>query len=1024
MIATCAACGQPVVSSAAFCVGCGQPVPRACAQCGGPLSARARFCGSCGADVAPSAVAPADVQALTATAPAVSRAPSGAVLPSRGTRGDLMRSARRQPVLVAAGTLAVVAAFVATIMLGNALTGGTPASSGPAGSAEPSYPAIVAPPLVALKPLASTAVADGAKVTDAKGVTVEVAKGAVVDASAVHLATSDLPTSFDASLLSEEGWKRTSPAYSIELDKDSDVIGNVPLSFPASSADDRVAVLVDSRYLLVLGVEPVNGRLTVQASAESATSPAFEGEGNHYFVVTRAGTAMAPGAIAMANIVLAPAPPEAGGGEGAAPAPAATPTCTASRFPTSTTCWNAAHSISFTAATTLDAAWQARVGVFFGRVEATMKKYGLGAGNLGFAHANPTPDDTIRIVIDATPDMDPRYDPGLVPGCSTIYVGFRTVFNIEDAGDGQLMAHELFHWVQHHTYPMRLDGNNPAKDWHTETQAETASFLVDPAYQPARLLKVASQLQVNGTSGVLGWQKAAGEWDHGTVHVEPDPSRYVQGQVVSLGICDGPTCIESQKDFIAEVNGGFRSYSIASYHWGLENTARYLLGTAPKGVTVDLMAPILRTGRGIGDYVHVNQKPGRYLDYAVISNPTNLTKTPASGQVAIHAAIAANGLYPLRVSNGSDLPLDDNCLPGSNQFTGNELKPNAPYVIHLEAGVELYWRIGNGPLQHSDGSKPVDIGPVTSEPSVAFQAADLSWTTKPGIPSVRIVAVNSTKDAVTLSGSVAPQAPKTVASPSKVDKADPKTPVQLRVDMTQVALNFAGATAEWDFGDGSPAEQAKITPDAKMQASISTTHTFKTTSSGVRVTFRDNAGKALAWDPVKIAVGAATGGHWVLAKTDHSGLPGPSSYATGTMTMTINSGNGSIAASFTNADQRTEGSATWGPPPKTAAPGDVWKTTLTASGTCSGVSAGLPLAAVNIKASWWAGAEQPREDEWDVSASCGESPGSTDLSWAFPDHIDGTCGVSNACTVDIVERGNAGFSETVDSWTYHYGWQP
>ena len=34
-----------------------------------------------------------------------------------------------------------------------------------------------------------------------------------------------------------------------------------------------------------------------------------------------------------------------------------------------------------------------------------------------------------------------------------------------------------------------------------------------------------------------------------------------------------------------------------------------------------------------------------------------------------------------------------------------------------------------------------------------------------------------------------------VATPSSVDKADPNTAVQLRVDMTQVALNFAGATA-------------------------------------------------------------------------------------------------------------------------------------------------------------------------------------------------------------------------------------
>ena len=1023
MLATCTACGQPVASSAAFCVGCGQPVQRACAQCGGPLSAGAQFCGTCGADVAApavaSAVAPAAAPIPPIPAPAVPPAPSG-VPQSGGVRADLMRTARRRPLLVAAGTLAVVAVFVATIMLGNALTKGTPASTGPAGSAEPSYPAIVTPPLVELKPLASTSVADGAKVTDANGVTVAIAKGAVVGAAAVHLAASDLPASFDSSVLSEDGWKRMSPAYSLELDKDSDVIGNVPLSFPSTSPDDRVAVLIDSRYLLVLGVEPVNGRLTVQASTESATNPAFEGEGNHYFVVTKAGTAAAPDAIAMANIAPAPAP-------------AVTPTCTPGSHPTSTTCWNPAHSISFTAATTLDADWEARVGVFFGRIEAIMKKYGLGAGNLGFKNAHPTTADPIHIVIDSTPDMDPRYDPGVLPGCSTIYVGFRTVYNIDDAGEQQLMAHELFHWVQHHAYPMRLDGNNPAKYWHDETQAETASFLVDPAYQPARLLKVASQLQVEGTSGVLGWQKPAGDWEHGTVHVEPDPSRYVQGQVVSLGICDGPTCIESRKDLIGEVDGGYRNYSIVSYHWGLENTARYLLGTAPKGVTVDLTAPILQTGRGIGDYIHINQKPGVHLDYAVIDTPTNLTKTPASGEVAIHAAIAANGLYPIRVSNGSDVPLDSNCLPGSNQFTGNELKPNAPYLIHLEAGVELYWRIGDGPVQHSDGSKATDIGPVTSEPSVAFQAADLSWTTKPGIASVRIVAVNSTKDAATLIGNVAPQAPKTVASPSKVDKPDPNTPVQLRVDMTQVALNFAGATAEWDFGDGSPTEPAKITPDAKMQASITTTHTFKTTSSGVRVTFRDSAGKALAWDPVNIAVGAAGGGHWVLASTVPSVPPVTKTNTDGSTKYTLASANGRITASYDsvyeNKPVHRQGSASWGLPPASAAPGEKWTATLSASysdssiKSCTGSDADVG-ADVSVKATWWADYETPKEDDFDITATCRNGSGSKQLSWVFPAHVDGTCGIDSACDVDISVAAQAGLEDSDDVWTYHYQWQP
>jgi len=536
-------------------------------------------------------------------------------------------------VLIAGVALAAAVVLVAASVVAGILPFGT---GGPSGVVpEPSYPTVVKPPLVELTPLSSTPVAaDGSTIADSHGVTVSVAKDSVVGSSGINLAASDLPASIDNAMLSEGGWTRTSPAYSLKLDKDSDVIGNVRLSFPSSSPNDRVAVLMDRRYLVVLGVEPVAGRLTVQATTESAASPAFEGEGDYYFLESKAGAASAPDGLAVAQVASV----GQGGSGSIVGAPAgASATCTYSSFIPTTTCWNAARSISFTAAGKLDSDWEARALNFLDRTGTVVAKY----KSLGFVHANPTPDDPIRIVIDPDSGMDPRYSPNLFTA-PKIYVGYHTVFFIDEPGDGQLMAHELFHWVQHHTYPMRVDGNIAAKYWRSETQAEAASFMVDPAYQAARLLKVASQVQVEGTSGVLGWQKAGGEWDHDAIgRPNADPSRYVQGQVVALGLCDGPTCIESRKGFVDDVNRGGSNYSAISYPLGLENTARYLLGTAPNGVQVDLTAPILRTGRGIGDYVHMSQKPGRYSDYAVTNTPTNLTKNPASGMVAILAGIRA-----------------------------------------------------------------------------------------------------------------------------------------------------------------------------------------------------------------------------------------------------------------------------------------------------------------------------------------------------------------------------------------------
>jgi hypothetical protein len=764
-----------------------------------------------------------------------------------------MRSARRRPVLIVGAVAVAVAVLVATTVFGGRLSFVSgPGASG--GTREPSYPALVEPPLVDLTQLGSTPVApDGSTVTDAHGVTVALGEGSLINASAVQLVASDMPASFDSSLSGEGGWKRASSVYSLELDNDSDVIGTVPLSFPASSPDDRVAVLLDRRYLAVLSVEPADGRLTVQAMTESSTSPAFEGEGDHYFVVTKASASSAPNALALAQVAAAvgQGQQETGSGVDTAPAPVGAATCSYSGFPGATTCTNAAHSVIFTAGSKVGADVHALVGLFLDRVDTIMAKY----TELGFVHALPSPADPLYI------DLEPwatnaRYSPNLIAS-RKVYLPWSSVFGIWKAAEQQTLAHELFHWVQHHTYPMRADGLTPDGYWNHEVRAEAASFLVDPSYESARLLVNGATLE-GDTNGVLGWQKAPFDWDMTTkLLVVPatleDYGRYVDGHVLALGMCDGVGCIETQKAFAEEVNDGAFTFSKDTYLASLENTARYLLGTAPNGVNVDLAAWILKTGRGVGDYIHISQAPETLKDYAAISSHDSLGKIATSGEVTIHAPIASGAVYPLRVSNGSDVPLDDKSLLGTG-FSGLEARPNAPYALHLDAGVEFYWRVGDGSLQHSDGSKPLDIGPITSEASVAARGADGGWITEPGIPSVRIVAINPTQDAVTLSGNVYPLGPHAVASPASLTKLNPTSSVQLRVDLTQVALVFSSATADWDFGDGSPLEQTTITPDAKRQASVSTTHVFKATSTGVRVTFRDKAGKPLAWDPVIIPV--------------------------------------------------------------------------------------------------------------------------------------------------------------------------
>lgn len=113
---TCAACGQPMTSMAAFCGNCGQPVRRACSQCGGSIGAQAQYCGTCGSAVVdlaavaagapvqptpPPPTGPAPAQPVTPPTPA----PFGAPMP------PVAAGPRRRP----SANLSVVLALVAVV---------------------------------------------------------------------------------------------------------------------------------------------------------------------------------------------------------------------------------------------------------------------------------------------------------------------------------------------------------------------------------------------------------------------------------------------------------------------------------------------------------------------------------------------------------------------------------------------------------------------------------------------------------------------------------------------------------------------------------------------------------------------------------------------------------------------------------------------------------------------------------------------------------------------------------------------
>jgi hypothetical protein len=768
----------------------------------------------------------------------------------------------RLPIILGVGALVLCCCGVAAVLLlgggllwGNPLnlpSGSTPSSVDtgtlPTNTPTP-FPEVEKPPLIELTPQDSTDIAaDGQPVTDTHAVSAVVPGNSLVDASVVHMVANELPAAFDQELEAQEGWKRTSPVYSLELDEGGDMIGNATLTFPASGPDDRVAVLLDRRYFVVLYVLPEDGKLTVQATVKPGGDEVFEGEGEMYFRVSKAGSAWNEVQGALASMFFASLDPLT---EAQLPAMQAAAPCEYHNWRIYTECWNADHTFSFTTSMKLDPSDYPAVEKFLNKAADIMSGY----RGLLFTHATPTTGEPVYIEIDPN-GGDPRYTPGLI-GVSRIYLGWRTVLRIDEMVEQQTLAHELFHWVERHTYYMMSDGNVPVLYWHLEVRAEAASLLVNPAYAAARLPMVGAVMQ-NNSGGILGWQKAPFDWDSSAIYRPiPDVGRYVQGMVLRLGLCDGPSCIINQQGFVDDINAGGHHWGIDAYRHSLENTARYLLGgipftsSDPADSPVDLSAPILQTGRGYGDFIHASQNASALIKYLDVYDATNLKKNTATGEVSIEAVIASGGLYPLRVSNGADVPSED-----STRFNGDSLQPNVPYALHIDAGVAFYYRVGTDEVQYHPETQVFDYWPISSDSPVKFQSPDKTVSDVPGTPSIRIVAINPTEAAVTLRGSFKPLPPVIIANPDRITLENPKDEVKLQLTVSQIAMSTTSFTAVWDYGDGSALERVKASPDSKREAVIAVKHVFQSVGTKeVRVYFEDENDKTLAWDTVIIPIG-------------------------------------------------------------------------------------------------------------------------------------------------------------------------
>lgn len=772
------------------------------------------------------------------------------------------------PLIIGGAVLLLCCFVVGVLVVGGFLVSRNPDSTVPATNTpveqtpttEPLTPAIV---LTSQEE--TTAAADGVPVTDSKDVAMTVPAGSLVDSDGVVM-TSWLPPDTFTADLEIYGLERKSLLYSLQVTGDGENMGGADLSFPASSPEDRLAVLLDHRLIAVLGVTPQDGRLVVTAAVSpgvSFTALVAEGAGDAYFVV-------AGGASPQTR---QPLPSNLTAGFSADLRPVAwtlgsdlvsssqEAVCNTSvlqpmNCPLGIYLESPDGSIIFIAEDTP----QARAESFSEQVliEAAIKIRDMYAkatwdGGLGIGRV-PTTKDPLKIVLDNSIE-DPLYGSVM----DKIYLDLEAISNSNMANPGgqQTLAHEMFHWIEKRKYPLLIQGGfNTEFVWQMETRAEMASFLINPQYQTAELIKKGATWQ-SESNQILGWQANAFDWatdQYLGIKAAVEPARYVQGITARMGLCiSDETCNSSVATFAKDTNEGTLLLYNDRYGVALPNTARYLLGFTPdvdyENHAVDFAVPQLQTGRGIGDFIHASMLNGEFIGLSCIIDLSNLHKSIETGVVQINANIGRQAIFPLRVSNGADYPLD------SGAYTGKRAQPNVPFSLRIEAGVPFFYRQGSGELIERDGKEATVIEPITSEAMVKIQGAGGTFQNVAGIPVVRLVAMNNTTAGVTLRGTFAPMDPLFSTNPQRLKVTSLSAPYDLTIDGERIFPKLESFYMLIDYQDGSMpiSLRANLQPDGSVQ--VTDTHIFR--KQGVvfvTVAFKDASGSSLGWPDLLVPV--------------------------------------------------------------------------------------------------------------------------------------------------------------------------
>lgn len=484
--------------------------------------------------------------------------------------------------------------------------------------------------------------------------------------------------------LIQEGFQTSAILYQITADGENDGIGQAKISVPASGDYVYLMEIIDGEYISLTELEATDGNINFQVPIGSAFSDAgdesMQFNGNYLFAIIQsqnAATLDLNDNLYMVSANQRDDPRNCGIPFG--PGSPLTYFCRQNTKGTIITIVNGALTTKIT---------QEKADQIVDLIEKIMGDY----GNKGFSPAQLLNKSESRVHVQI---LKGKGDPYYSPSNSTIYIPEDSAAEINEKLSWEL-AHELAHWVQDYSYNFtraywgNLAGTSPYRKWWLEVSAENMVFLFDPA-------AVEHNLTYYGMTTVsthdTPFQYSPNLWND---------QLYNHAQLVKVFMCENSAvCPISESGFIEAINQGTFPYegeaAVNQITENLAEYARYLLGKSPQSanVTIPIMNAV-KNGRGYGEFIEPVFKGGIGELKKSGYDPQMVTTGDSGSQIInIDAEIQAGGVYPLVVQTGINPELE-----------------KIPLQVKVFAGAPFYYRLGDGDMLYSDGSKEMILGLV------------------------------------------------------------------------------------------------------------------------------------------------------------------------------------------------------------------------------------------------------------------------------------------------------------------------